>query len=225
MCPLLKMWSHPSVLEPIKDAMVIFQPDITLTLLINLVEQKFNLADGTQIIPDLFKYASYPVTALIDLFWKKYNRQLCTGSVIDPCMIEVVSMLEHTLNYAHTGNAAVLCKKLMDRSWLSLGLLADGFPALSDAFIALGALSMEQLVVQSDSWPVDSQACCPLTSSKRSQQLTYGKAHYEVSPVTFLLCKTTACAKCTKWLLVQNAQNDSMSTHPLAASQSCYARN
>ena len=198
MCPLLKTWSHPSVLEPIKDAMVIFQPDVSVTLLINVVEWKLNLGDGTQIIPDLFKYASYPVTALIDLFWKKYNRQLRTGSVIDPCMIEVVSMLERMLNYVHTGNAAVLCKKLMDRSWLSLGLLADGFPALSDAFIALGALSMSQLVVRSDSWPVDSQACCPLTSSKRSQQLTYGKAHYEVSPVTFLLYDMTARAKCAK---------------------------
>ncbi|KIM65726.1 hypothetical protein SCLCIDRAFT_8157 [Scleroderma citrinum Foug A] len=166
MCPLLKSWSHPSVLEPIQDAMVIFCPDI---------------------IPDLFKYASYPITALINLFWKKFNGRLRAGSVIDPCTVEFVSMLECTLNYAHTGNTAVLCKKLMDCSWFSLGLLEDGFPALSDAFIALGALSMEQLVVCGDNWPVESRTCRPLTSSRRSQQLMYGKAHYKAYEACFTI--------------------------------------
>jgi hypothetical protein len=94
-------------------------------------------------------------------------------------------MLERTLNYAHTGNAKVLCTKLMDRSWLSLGLLNDGFPSISDAFIAHGALTTGSLILRCANWPVDSTTRTPLTSSRRSQQLTYGNAHYEVN----LSCK------------------------------------
>lgn len=116
-----------------------------------------------------------------------------------------------------------------DRSWFFLGLLEDGFPALSDAFIALGALSMEQLVVHDNNWPVKSRTCHPLTSSRRSQQLKCGKPHYEVNSIPLHLCKMTPCQKCTdclhivyighakmckmvsvskcaKWLHVQNAQ-------------------
>lgn len=30
--PLLKAWNHPTVLQPIKDAMVVFKPDVSLPL-------------------------------------------------------------------------------------------------------------------------------------------------------------------------------------------------
>lgn len=133
-----------------------------------------------QVIPDLFKCATYPITSLIDMFWANHVQQVKDGSLIDPCTIEMVSMLERALNYGHTGNAAVFCKKLMDRSWLSLGLLNDGFPSLSDSFIAHGSLSTGQLTVRTDGWPIEARTCRPLTSSKRSQQLTYGNDSYEV---------------------------------------------
>ncbi|KAI6009799.1 hypothetical protein EDC04DRAFT_2610529 [Pisolithus marmoratus] len=138
-CPLLKMWSHPSILAPIKDVLVAFQPNI---------------------IPELFKCVTYPITALIDLIWGKHVEDLKAGKMLDPCMIEFVSMLEHMLNYTHTGNAAVLCKKLMDRAWLSLGLIQDG-------------------------WPVELATHRPLTSSKRCQELTYGQDHYKIYEARF----------------------------------------
>ena len=136
--------------------------------------------DTIQVIPELFKAATYPITTLIAMFWGKHHEEVKNGTTIDPCAIEVLSMLERTLNYAHTGNAAVLCKKLMDRSWLSLDLIKDGFPCLSDAFLAHGGLSLGELTVRSTGWPIDSKTRRPLTSSKRSQQLTYGEAFYEV---------------------------------------------
>lgn len=131
------------------------------------------------------------------MFWEKHHKEVKNGATIDPCVIEVLSMLERTLNYAHTGNAAVLCKKLMDRSWLSLGLIKDGFPCLSDAFLAHGGLLLGELTVHSTGWPIDLKTHRPLTSSKRSQQLTYGDAFYEVclqictillSPSLFIAC-------------------------------------
>jgi hypothetical protein len=101
--------------------------------------------------------------------------------VLDPCVIEVMSMLERALNYAHTGNAQVLCRRLMDRAWISLGLINDGLPCISDDFISKGSLITAIVTVKHDGWPVDQQTRRPLTSSRRSQELTYGKDHYEVS--------------------------------------------
>ncbi|KAI6008094.1 hypothetical protein BKA83DRAFT_4506125 [Pisolithus microcarpus] len=159
LCPLLKMWSHPSTMGVIKDVTQAFQPEM---------------------IPDLFKCGTYPITALIEMFWKKYGVEAGNQRMMDACTIEVMSMLERTLNYGHTGNAAVLTKRLMDRAWLSLGLINDGFPVLSDMFIAHGALQQGDIMVRRQSWPVEAETCRPMTSSKRSQQLTYGEAHYEV---------------------------------------------
>ncbi|KAI6043194.1 hypothetical protein EDC04DRAFT_2600374 [Pisolithus marmoratus] len=165
-CPLLKAWSHPQVLGPIKDSLKLFKPDI---------------------IPELFKCAMYPVTALIEMFWAKHKQDLQDKRNIDACTIEVMSMLEQTLNFAHTGNAAVLSTRLMDRAWLSLGLLSDGFPALSDTFIAHGALSMGQVMVRQHEWPVEAETQWPMMSSKWAQQLTYGKAHYEAYEAKFTI--------------------------------------
>ncbi|KAI5993850.1 hypothetical protein EDC04DRAFT_2910694 [Pisolithus marmoratus] len=137
-CPLLKAWSHPHVLGRIKDSLKLFKADI---------------------IPELFKCATYPVTALIEMFWAKHKQDLQDKRNIDACTVEVMSMLERTLNFAHTGNAAVLSTRLMDRAWLSLGLLSDGFPALSDTFIAHGALSMGQTLCGRKRLPKRKRLC------------------------------------------------------------------
>ncbi|KIK22156.1 hypothetical protein PISMIDRAFT_11857 [Pisolithus microcarpus 441] len=166
LCPLLKMWSHPNTMGAIKDATQAFQPEM---------------------IPDLFKCGTYPITALIEMFWKKYGVEAGNQRMIDASTIEVMSMLERTLNYGHTGNAAVLTKRLMDRAWLSLGLINDGFPVLADTFIAHGALQMGNIMVRRQSWPVEADTYRPMTSSKRSQQLTYGEAHYEAYEARFTI--------------------------------------
>ncbi|KAI5996096.1 hypothetical protein EDC04DRAFT_2612806 [Pisolithus marmoratus] len=154
------------LLGPIKDSLKLFKPDI---------------------IPELFKCATYLVTALIEMFWAKHKQDLQDKRNIDACTVEVMSMLEQTLNFAHMGNAAVLSTRLMDWAWLSLGLLSDGFPALSDTFIAHGALLMGQVMVRRHEWPVEAETRRPMTSSKRAQQLTYGEAHYEAYEAKFTI--------------------------------------
>ncbi|KAI6038225.1 hypothetical protein EDC04DRAFT_2604215 [Pisolithus marmoratus] len=165
-CPLLKAWSHPQVLGCIKDSLKLFKADI---------------------IPELFKCATYPVTALIEMIWAKHKQDLQDKRNIDACTVEVMSMLEQMLNFAHMGNAAVLSTRLMDQAWLLLGLLSDGFPALLDTFIAHGALSMGKVMVRWHEWPVEAETRWPMTSSKWAQQLTYGKAHYEAYKAKFTI--------------------------------------
>lgn len=135
----------------------------------------------SQRIPSLFAWATFPLTALLETIWEMHSNTLVDGAVIDPCIIEFTSMVERALNFSHTGNARVLCRRLMDRAWISLGIIHDGLPSISDAFVAYGSLNTGKLVIRQELWPVDQDTRRPLTSSRRTQELTYSKEHYEVS--------------------------------------------
>ncbi|KAI6019131.1 hypothetical protein EDC04DRAFT_2607559 [Pisolithus marmoratus] len=128
-----QMWSHPSILAPIKDMLIAFQLNI---------------------IPELFKCVTYPITALINLIWGKHVKDLKDGKIMDPCMIKFVLMLEYTLNYAHTGNAAILCKKLMDHAWLSLEWSDNAaIPQLANQTCNTQASDIVQVVPRTYIWP------------------------------------------------------------------------
>jgi hypothetical protein len=109
-----------------------------------------------------------------------YSNTLVGEAVIDPCIIEFTSMVEWALNFSHTGNVRVLCRRLMDRAWILLGIIHDGMPSILDPFVAYGSLNMGKLVIRQELWPVDQDTWRPLTSSRRTQELTYSKEHYEV---------------------------------------------
>ncbi|KAG2030241.1 hypothetical protein BDR03DRAFT_1017336 [Suillus americanus] len=163
---LLKVWSHPTVLSPIKDTIVVFQPNR---------------------IPSLFAWATFPLTALLETIWEMHSNTLVDGAVIDPCVIEFTSMIERALNFSHTGNARVLSRRLMDRAWISLSIIHDGLPSISDTFVAYGSLKTGKLVIRQESWPVDQETWRPLTSSRRTQELTYSKEHYEAYEARFTI--------------------------------------
>lgn len=133
-----------------------------------------------QVIPDLFQCATYPLTCLIDYLWKKHEPSLKEGYVVNPFELETMAMLERTLNYAHTGSARVLTRTLMDRAWLSISVVKDGLPCISNTFIQPGSLASGMVSIRQDTWPVHPGTQMPLTSSQRSQELTYGKPHYAV---------------------------------------------
>ena len=92
-------------------------------------------------------------------------------------------MLERALNYAHTGSARVLTRSLMDRAWLSLSVVSDGLPCISNSFIQAGSLSSGLVTIRREKWPVHPVTRIPLTASQRSQEMTYGKPHYSVSVI------------------------------------------
>lgn len=100
--------------------------------------------------------------------------------MVNPFELETMAMLERTLNYAHTGSARVLTRTLMDRAWLSISVVKDGLPCISNTFIQPGSLASGMVSIRQDTWPVHPGTQMPLTSSQRSQELTYGKPHYAV---------------------------------------------
>ncbi|KAF8119387.1 hypothetical protein EV363DRAFT_1199073, partial [Boletus edulis] len=105
-----KRLSHPTVIDPIKHCIQPFKQEV---------------------IPNLLKWTTYPITCLIDMLWKQHRPDLVLGKTVDPYHIEFMSMLERTLNYAHTGSGKVLCSKLMLPHFLALGILHDGMPCLN----------------------------------------------------------------------------------------------
>ncbi|KIN94304.1 hypothetical protein M404DRAFT_940888 [Pisolithus tinctorius Marx 270] len=168
--PLLRAWAHPSVIQPIRDTVVAFRPNI---------------------IPFLFIWATYPITSLQDRMWRMYRALADNPNLddkqMDPSFVEMMSMLERILNYAHTGSAQVLIRGLMDRVWLSLGVIHDGLPAISSSFISYGSLTADSVAIRSEDWPVDRATRRPMTSSRRVQQLTYGEDHYETYEAKFTI--------------------------------------
>ncbi|KAG6369061.1 hypothetical protein JVT61DRAFT_1888 [Boletus reticuloceps] len=155
--PLTRSWAHPTVLESIKGCCKVLTNDV---------------------VPELFQCATYPLTCLIEHIWNRHEPLLKDGYAVDPFELEMIAMLERTLNYAHTGSGRVLTRTLMDRAWLSLSLVNDGLPCISNTFIQAGSLSSGLINIHREKWPVHPVTQIPLTASQRSQELTYGKHHF-----------------------------------------------
>lgn len=99
-----------------------------------------------QVIPEMFKYVTYPLTCLIKLLWMKHEPLLKEGYVMNPFKLEMVVMLEHALNYAHMGSTRVLTRTL-DCPWLGLSVVNDRLPCISSSFIQLGSLSLVLITI------------------------------------------------------------------------------
>lgn len=104
-----------------------------------------------------------------------------------PVYVELTAVLERTLAFAHTGNMRMLTRSLMDRLWLSKGLVDQGFPALSDILHLAGSYGNDP-VITVDKWPRHPRTGIPLVASERAQALTFGVPHFNVSsPRSYLL--------------------------------------
>ncbi|KAF8422585.1 hypothetical protein L210DRAFT_852504, partial [Boletus edulis BED1] len=158
--PLTRSWCHPTVLSAIKGVCVVV------------------CFFHAQVVPELFQCATYPLTCLLEHLWNKHESVLKEGYVVDAFDLEMIAMLERALNYAHTGSSRVLTTMLMDRTWLSLSVVTDGLPCISSSFIHAGSLSSGLITIRRDKWPIHPVTRMPLTASQRSQELTYGKAHF-----------------------------------------------
>lgn len=128
----------------------------------------------------MFQWSTYPITAILEKTWDNVLHKLQAEEDIDPHLIEMVSLFERVLNFAHTGAAHVLQKSLMDRTFLSLGIIFDGFPSLSDKIVSHDALRQGSLKLCPTQWPLERESGKPLTSSRQVQILTYGTQHYKV---------------------------------------------
>lgn len=125
-------------------------------------------------------WTMYPITALIECNWETNIKPYLDKNVApNPYHIELMAICERVYNYGCTGNARVLPKKLMDKTWTSLALVEQGFPMLWPG-LSFGADSKSPIVHDAD-WPVHPVTRYPLVASQRVQEFNFGKSQWEVS--------------------------------------------
>ncbi|KAG8220318.1 hypothetical protein J3R82DRAFT_3522 [Butyriboletus roseoflavus] len=150
--PLTRMWSHPSVLEQVKDHVKIFKPNI---------------------LPHIVQWTSYGLCSILGSLYERFKTNLQERIKIEPYWVELIGALERTLNFCHTGNAKVLTRGVMDPTWLSLSCVLDGLPALSN-IVPLRYTPHITVDISRNDWPLSKKTGQPLMTSQRSFQLNYG---------------------------------------------------
>ncbi|KAI0261457.1 hypothetical protein BC834DRAFT_972719 [Gloeopeniophorella convolvens] len=155
-CPLLDAWALPTVWGPLKESLVAFVP---------------------KAFPNMISWASYPITSLIETIFARIKDFIIVHPTIQANAspnfydIELLSMLERTLNFCHTGSPKVLTKTSMNHFWLSLGIATTGFPSLNPT------VPTDLHKMNYRDWPLDSRTRMPLTASSRSISFTYGHVY------------------------------------------------
>ncbi|KAG1849284.1 hypothetical protein DFJ58DRAFT_729576 [Suillus subalutaceus] len=84
--PLASYWSHPTIFEAIRPHLFV------------LTAEAF---------PHVYQWTTYPITSLLECIWEHFLPVLTKGGKPAPQVIELCSILECTLAYAHTGNSKV----------------------------------------------------------------------------------------------------------------------
>ena len=98
----------------------------------------------------------------------------------DHYVLEMIAVLERLLNFCHTGLAKALAHSLMKRIWPSRAILEGYFPCFWQGLQFSGSMATHP-ILDLARWPLDAKTGKPLCASLRSQELTYGSAHVEVS--------------------------------------------
>lgn len=133
--------------------------------------------NGYQIWPQVFEWTSYGLCSLQRNIWTMFRNDLDQLVPVKPYWVELVAALERTLNYMHTGNAKVLTRGLMDPLWMSLSLVNDGLPCISEV-VSLSVLLKYQVDIRHTQWPTYNNE--PHIASKMSHVFNYGLDHFEV---------------------------------------------
>ena len=111
------------------------------------------------------------------MIWDCFKAHVTRKEPVPYYSIEFTEALERTLNYAHTGNAKVLTKGLMDPLWLSLSLVHDGMPAISQILVMTPFFG-SQMDLHMVEWPTKNNE--PMMASTRSQLINYGSENHQV---------------------------------------------
>lgn len=174
--PLTRMWAHPQVLEQVKEHVIVFKPDVSHTHRSNIQ----HLNPPIQILPSIVEWTTFGLCSMLRRIWSTFHDSLVESIPVPHYWVELVASLERTLNYAHTGNAKVLTRGLMDPLWLSQSLVYDGFPCLSTIIgrDVLGGLQIREL-----DWPTTLAKLVPQMASKRSMTFNFSEDELKVSTI------------------------------------------
>ncbi|KAG1769738.1 hypothetical protein EV702DRAFT_1049616 [Suillus placidus] len=155
--PLASYWSHPTIFQALRPHLFVLTSDA---------------------FPQIYQWTTYPITSLLERIWDYFRPLMDKGDKPTPEVIELCSVLERALAYAHTGNAKVIATSLMRPLWLVQSLLEHGLPTFSPSVRFAPAPSIPVAISPAD-WPTLTNMKIPAIASKRSQILTYGNDHFE----------------------------------------------
>lgn len=173
--PLSCVWQHGDLLKRVKESVVLFKPEVTLSIAILCsILKDLHL----KAFPAIYNWTSYPLTCAIESIFEEAMSNN-TKSKKDPLLVEICSVAERALNYMHTGNAAVIATSVMNPMWIGRAIIQDGLPCFNPNYVMTG--NGTRIKVNAEAWPFNKKKHQPLSSSKRSQVLTYGEQYFNVS--------------------------------------------
>ncbi|KAG2335389.1 hypothetical protein BDR05DRAFT_954111, partial [Suillus weaverae] len=156
--PLARAWSHPSIFQVLRPHLRVF---------------------ASHAFPQVYQWTTFGITSLLELLWAHQLPILEAGNKPRHEVVELCSVLERTLAYAHTGNARVLASKLMRPLWLVQSLLEQGLPTFAPSVRMTSSIS-NPIAISSADWPTSDNLNVPAIASKRSQAYKAG-FHIELS--------------------------------------------
>lgn len=181
--PLGMYWSHPSLLDAVKQHAVLFKPDVCPSEILPYI----TITSYSQVYPQVYNWVTYPLVSLIEKIYNQCttNMNATPSKLPDPCLVELCSVAERALNYMHTGNAAVISTTVMNPLWIGNAVVHDGLPCLNRNIISLHANS--QVSVIKERWPYHQARQQPKTSSSAAQIFAYDIGHFNVSSFPLML--------------------------------------
>lgn len=117
---------------------------------------------------------------MIAKVWEHEQATLSKGLMVSPHIVELMCVLERTLNVAHTGNIAVIATSLMNPLWVGRSLVTHGTPTFHPCLKMGQTASQGRVTIPPDQWPRHKVTRQPLTCTKRSIIFNYGNQQWEV---------------------------------------------
>ena len=187
--PLSAVWQHGDLLNRLRESVILFKPEVSFPVSISLSI----LTKYIKAFPAIYNWTTYPLTCLIECI---FEQALTSNDNLknDPLLVEICLVTERALNYMHTGNAAVIATSVMNPLWIGLAIIQDGQPSFNPNYLVTAHGTRVKVVPEV--WPYNKKRHQPLSSSRRSQVLTYGEAYFNVSSYFVLIYSFLSSQKC-----------------------------
>ncbi|KAG1793563.1 hypothetical protein EV424DRAFT_1354195 [Suillus variegatus] len=161
--PLASAWSHPNIFQALRPHICVF---------------------ASQAFPQVYQWTTFGITSLLERLWAYQLPLLEAGNKPRHEAVELCSVLERALAYAHTGNARVLAARLMRPLWLIQSMLEQGLPTFAPSVCTTTTIN-NPITISAADWPTSDNLNVPAIASKRTQVLTYGNDHFKAYKAGF----------------------------------------
>ena len=138
--------------------------------------------------PAIYSWTTYPLTCVLE---KLYEEATAMEREPNPSLVELTAVVERSINYMHTGNAAVISTSVMNPLWIGLSVIYDGLPCFNGTI--LNIRNPSHGIVNFGQWPFDERNQRPKTASKSGLLHNYGPAVFNVSFLFIDILKSRHC--------------------------------